>query len=230
MRTARTRLLSIIACLVMAACAAQPAAESEAPTVTDSGGEASAAPSPTPGPSDESTPSPSAEPLAACDLILAESDAPDGATAGEPRLDTLDDLRARAAETAEGSPGRAAAEANLAAYESMGLVERCVRSFNVTATGTTFASAALTFEDESGPPAYVDFLMEGCEAAELPAAATVDATAIVCSASFPPLAFVVVTDGTMAQSVSAQGLPGGSFDQAAILDQALALIDALPER
>ncbi|MCA1569398.1 MAG: hypothetical protein LC798_03545 [Chloroflexi bacterium] len=116
---------------------------------------------------------------------------------------------------------------NVAAYESMGLVERCARAFNDTATGATFSSSALIFEDESGPAAYVDFLMEGCEAAELPGSATTDATAIVCSAGFP-IAYLVVSDGTIAQAVSAGPPAGGAFDQTALLEQALALIEAMP--
>ena len=230
MRQARSLMLLTLAAALMAGCAAQPAAETSRPTEADSTSEATASStvSPAAEPSDEPTSSPSAEPTAACDLILAEVDAPEGTTASEPRLETLDDLRGKVEEAAEGSPARQAAELNLAAYESMGLVERCIRSFNDAATGTTFSSAALTFDDESGPSGYVDHLLEGCEAADLPAAATVDATAIVCGAPFAPTAFLVVSDGTVAQSISVSPPPGATFDSAAVLEQALALIEAVP--
>ncbi len=231
MRQSRPLMLFALASFVMAGCAAQPAAETSAPTEARSTAEpttSAAPPSAAAEPSEETTPSPSAEPTAACDLILAEVDAPGGTTASEPRLETLDDLRGKVAEAAEGSPARAAAELNLASYESMGLVERCVGSFNDAATGTTFASAALTFDDETGPSGYVDHLMEGCEAVDLPAAASVDASAIVCGAPLAPTAYLVVSGGTVAQSISVSPPPGVTFDQAAAFEQALALIELVP--
>ena len=227
MRSACTLLLSIFACLAMAACSAQPAAESEAPAVTDSSGEGSVTPSPSPKPSEETTPSAAAGPLNPCELLLADSDAPSGTTATEPRSQSLDDLRAEAEGLEQGSPGRIAADANVAAYEAMGLVTRCSRAFSDPATGATVSTSALGFEDDSGPAAYIDFLMEGCEATELPSAATVDATAFVCNSGVP-MAFVVVTDGIIAQVVSASAPPGGAFNEAALIEQASALIEAIP--
>lgn len=233
MRALRLIPVALIIGSVVAGCAAEPA-DTSAPTAVES----DTAPTPhqdSPEPTEPSaeatqlaTPSESAEAVAACDFLLGEGDAPDGTTPGEPRMQTLDDLRADAEGLEAGSPGRAAADMNVAAYESMGLVERCARSFNDAATGASFSSTALVFEDETGPEGYLEFLMEGCEAAELPSSATVDATAIVCSASFPPFAYLVVTDGTVAQAVSAGAPPGGTFDQAAVLQQALELIEAVP--
>ena len=225
-------IVSITTAVVLGACAEQ-AAETSPGAASPSASEATASPSPSgsvepsEGPTEEPTPSPSTEPLAACDLVLADIDGPEGSQAGEPRHQTLDDLRAEAEEAPEG-PAREAAEANVEAYEEMGLVERCAIRFNGAAAGD-FSSTALVFEDDSGPAEYVDWLMIGCEAAALPATASADATAIACNSAGLAVTYLVVTSGTVAQALSAQPTPGGTFDPAAALEQAAQLIEAVPE-
>lgn len=210
-------------------CGAQPAADSAASSIHPSDAEATPEVAvPTPSETEREAPSPiaSSSPAAACDLILGASDAPEGTSAGEPQRETLDDLRAEAEALEPGSPGRAAAELNLQTYQSMGLVERCVVVFG-DPTGARFSSGALIFEDESGAAGYVDHLMAGCAAAELPASATIDASAIVCAAGFP-VAYLVVTDGAVAQSVSASPPPTGEPVSEALLEQAVALLERMP--
>ena len=128
----RTGPLLLLLAVMASACAPQPAAEASADAVAESlaaatpspEGTASPSPSATAEPTEEPTPSPTAETLAACDLVLADVDGPEGGQPGEPRHETLDDLRAERDALADGSPGRAAADLNVEAYEEMGLVER----------------------------------------------------------------------------------------------------------
>lgn len=220
---------ALLVAVLTAACAEQPAAESAADAAAESASEEpsptlEATEEPTEEPTDTPSPSPSAEPQSACDLVLADSDLPAGLTGSEPELETMDDLRAEVDAAEEGSPARAAAEANAAAFEEMGLVERCVRRLSGSPSGARLSSGALIFEDETGPDAYIDFLMEGCEAAEVSSDVT---AAIVCAAGFP-IAYLVVTDGAVAQSISAAPPDGAALDQEALLAEAFGLIEALP--
>ena len=220
-------LVTLAVTLILVACAQQQAIETEEAV------SASAAPTevpsaePTAEPTDTTRPSPSPEAADICDLVLAASDAPDGTQAGEPAVQTLDFYRDAVEETAEGSPGRASAEMNLENYESWGFVERCSVRFADEATGAGFTSFAMRFEDESGSAGWVEFLGEGCEVLELPASLGTDATGVFCNFG-QPTAYVAVIDGPLVQAVSASAPPGSTGDAAALLDQAAAILEAMP--
>jgi hypothetical protein len=70
--------------------------------------------------------------------------------------------------------------------------------------------------------------MIGCEAAELPALAPQDATAIACNQGFVPGIYLVVPRGEVAQAISVQAAPGGTIDAAASLEAAAVLLEAAP--
>ena len=228
MRPLSRTLVTLVASLTLVACAQQEATDSEA--------SASASSTPTEAPTAEATSdsteaatsSPSAEAADICDLILLASDAPDGSEAvGEPEVQTLDFYRDAVEETAEGSPGRASAEMNLENYESWGFVERCSVRFANDASGAGFTSFAMRFEDETGSAGWVESLGEGCEVLELPASSGVDGIGVFCNLGLPT-AYVAVTVGPIVQAVSVSAPPGSTADGAALLDQAAAVVEAMP--
>lgn len=226
----RPGLLAIAAFTLLAACSAQETAESAGEPSATAAATLSADPSAREGSAEETasaSPSASAEADSACDLITDAASAPPGSTAGEPQAETLEDFRAEVESQAAGSPGRAAAEANLEAYEAMGLVEQCTIYFGGPANARV-SSTALIFEDDSGSAEFLDSVSQGCESGDLPPSATVDATVFVCAFVGFPTVYAAITDGEVVQLASASPGPGGTVNDT-FIEQAVDLLEqAIP--
>lgn len=174
------------------------------------------------------TASPTAAPVSICDLGLDPAAMPE-ATARDPRLESIADLRV-AADTQSDPSMQEILRAEVAALEELGFLERCRRQFDVEGARRPSHSRVLRFTDASGAGGYLATLDPGCARRDLDLGD--ESLLIACSLADMVIGVAARRDGPIVREVSVTVVLTDPFaDRSVQLDQvsrAAALLATLP--